>query len=209
MSVTERRGRLVDAAITVMTRDGVWSTTTRAIVAEAGMPIGIFHYCFRSKEELFHLVMRTVSERSFSAVGSVLGTTSDPVEQIRLAVRTYWERVVDEPAQRQLVYELTQYALRHDAEQPIAAGQYADYVRNMSSILEALATSGGFTWRRPIEVEARMVLAMTQGITLQWLVERDDVMAHALLEELTEHIIWEAGLSDPDRVKEPQKEPQT
>jgi AcrR family transcriptional regulator len=195
MTVTERRGKLVDAAIAVMARDGVHNATTRSIVAEAGMQIGVFHYCFRSKDELLHQVMRTVSERSFSAVGSVLGSTTDPVELIRLAVRAYWERVIAEPEQRQLTYELTQYALRHSSDRATAATQYAGYVKNMRNLLQALASAGGFTWRRPVEVEARMVLAMTQGITFQWLVDRDDVMAAELLDELAEHLVWQADLA--------------
>ena len=43
----ERRQQLVEAAIRVMARDSVAQATTRAIVGEAGMPLGVFHYCFR------------------------------------------------------------------------------------------------------------------------------------------------------------------
>ena len=43
MSAADRRDKLVDAAIAVMSREGVANTTTRAIVAEAGMQIGVFH----------------------------------------------------------------------------------------------------------------------------------------------------------------------
>ena len=195
MTVTERRSRLVDAAIAVMARDGVPQATTRAIVAEAGMPVGVFHYCFRSKDELFHHVMRTVSERSFAAIGNVLTQSSDPVEIIRLAVRAYWERVVEEPEQRQLAFELTQYALRHSSEKAVAATQFAGYVRNMRDLLQALADIGGFTWRSSVDVEARMVLSMIQGITFQWLVDREDAVAQALFDELADHLIWRAGLS--------------
>ena len=90
MSAAERRTLLVEAAIKVMSREGVAHTTTRAIVAEAGMQIGVFHYCFRSKEELVLEVMRTISTRAFEAVAEVLEDTDDPVELIQRCVAAYW-----------------------------------------------------------------------------------------------------------------------
>ena len=61
VSADVRRERLVEAAIRVMVRDGVAKATTRSIVAEADMPLGAFHYCFRSKEELLENVIEAIS----------------------------------------------------------------------------------------------------------------------------------------------------
>src|SRR5690242_10724264 len=97
MSAAERRTLLVEAAIAVMARDGVAHTTTRAIVAEAGMQIGVFHYCFRSKEELVLEVMRTISTRAFEAVAEVLTRTDDPAELIQRSVAAYWEHIEQDP----------------------------------------------------------------------------------------------------------------
>ncbi|WP_327320490.1 TetR family transcriptional regulator [Streptomyces sp. NBC_01235] len=46
MALKERREELIAAAIRVVTREGVARTTTRSIVREAGMTLGVFHYCF-------------------------------------------------------------------------------------------------------------------------------------------------------------------
>ena len=61
MSVDQRRSLLIEAAINVMARDGVANVGTRAIVAEADMTIGVFHYCFRSKDELVVEVLRSIN----------------------------------------------------------------------------------------------------------------------------------------------------
>ncbi|MFB7756763.1 TetR/AcrR family transcriptional regulator, partial [Streptomyces sp. NPDC056121] len=52
MPSAQRRRQLVEAAIRVMARDGVAKTTTRSVVAEAGVSLSVFHYCFDSKQEL-------------------------------------------------------------------------------------------------------------------------------------------------------------
>ncbi|WP_279106988.1 TetR/AcrR family transcriptional regulator [Gordonia paraffinivorans] len=53
ISADVRRRLLMDAAMTVMKREGIAAASTRAICQEAGMAHGVFHYCFRSKYELF------------------------------------------------------------------------------------------------------------------------------------------------------------
>jgi len=195
MSAEQRRELLVQAAIVVMARDGVAHTTTRAIVAEADMQIGVFHYCFRSKEELVLEVMRTISTRAFEAVGEVLTQTSDPAELIERCISAYWQHIEQDPLQHQLTYELTQYALRQPGQQEAATAQYEHYISSMKAFLDAAAEVGNFTWATPVDVLARFVLANVEGITFQWLVNRDSEMAHQLLVVLAAHLEREAGLS--------------
>jgi len=194
MAVAERRDRLVDAALAVMARGGVPSATTRAIVAEAGMQIGVFHYCFRSKDELLLEVMKRIGERSFGAVGEVLTRTSDPAELIRLAADAYWQHINENPLEHLLSYELTHFALRQPGAEDAAQAQYDGYLDGMAGLLTALAEAGSFSWRSSVDVLARMVLATVEGITFQWLVHRDAERGEELFGKLAEWLYAEAGL---------------
>ena len=60
MPATERRVALGHAALVVIARDGIHAATTRAIVAEAGMPLASFHYAVASREELLRDVVDLV-----------------------------------------------------------------------------------------------------------------------------------------------------
>jgi AcrR family transcriptional regulator len=188
---------LVDAAIAVMSREGVAHTTTRAIVAEAGMQIGVFHYCFRSKEELVLEVIRTIGQRSFAAVAEVRTRSTDPAELIHLATRAYWEHIAANPLEHLLTFELTQYALRQPGHEDAATEQYASYYASTERLLTALCEVGDCTWRTPVDRLARFTLATVEGITMQWLVSRDDAMARALLDQLAQHLCDDAGLVVP------------
>jgi AcrR family transcriptional regulator len=195
MSAADRRALLVQAAIKVMARDGVAHTTTRAIVAEADMQIGVLHYCFRSKEELVLEVMRTISSRAFEAVGQVLTETSDPAELIQRCISTYWEHIESDPNEHQLTYELTQYALRQPGQREAATAQYDHYISSMAAFLNAATEVGGFAFSTDVDVLARYVLANVEGITFQWLVNRDTDMAHRMLAVLAGQLMRDAGLS--------------
>lgn len=195
MSVDQRRALLIQAAITAMSRDGVAGTGTRAIVAEANMTIGVFHYCFRSKDELLIEVARTLNQRSFAAAGEILRLSRDPAEVLRSAITAYWEHVQAHPNERMLLFELTLYSLRRDDRRETALEQYRTYVNGMQGFLAAVAGLGNLTWRSDPEVLARYVLAQLQGITLQWLTNHDGDTARALLDHLTAHLLAEAGLA--------------
>ena len=56
----ERRAALAAAALTVIARDGLAAATTRAIVAEAGMPLASFHYAVARRDELLRDVVDLV-----------------------------------------------------------------------------------------------------------------------------------------------------
>ena len=195
MSAAERRTLLVEAAIAVMARDGVAHTTTRAIVAEAGMQIGVFHYCFRSKEELVLEVMRTISTRAFDAVSEVLAETQDPAELIQRCIAAYWRHIQRDPLEHMLTYELTQYAMRQPGQEAAATAQYEHYIGSMAAFLEHAAVVGSFAWTTPVGVLARFVLANIEGITFQWLVNRDTERAQQVLALLAGHLMRDAGLS--------------
>ena len=61
LPMAERRAQLVRAALTVASRDGIEAATVRAIAAEAGVSLGVVHYCFEDKNELLREVGEAVA----------------------------------------------------------------------------------------------------------------------------------------------------
>jgi AcrR family transcriptional regulator len=194
MSAAERRDKLIDAGIAVMSREGVANTTTRAIVAEAGMQIGVFHYCFRSKDELIGEVARTISERSIAAVGEVLARTDDPAELIEGCVEAYWRRIQRDPREYQLIFELTHFALRQEGWDLPTREKREQNIEAVAALLAVIAEKGSITWRSPIDLVAQYVLATLEGITFQWVIHRDAECAERLFATLVDWLYAEAGL---------------
>ena len=93
MSADARRAELLQAALRVMSRDGIAAGTTRAIVAEAGMPLATFHYCFRSRNELLRELITLLTSQEQEAIGGamVLGAVSlsTPDTSASVAVRSW------------------------------------------------------------------------------------------------------------------------
>lgn len=188
LSAGERRAQLIDAAISVMAREGVAKATTRAIVAEAGLPLGVFHYCFRSKEELFGQVIEAITSRGVAAaMGEVVGRHHTVRDIIRASARAYWAEITRSPGERQVSYELTQYALRQPGLADVARRQYEHYLRQNIGFLTAVADSAGVEWTTPVPALARYLLGLIDGTTLIWLADRDREKAIAVFDEFAEY----------------------
>ena len=178
---SERRAALIDAALRVVSRNGLAQATTRAIVAEAGMSLASFHYAFESRDELVDELITTVIGREQQAVLPDPITGQTLREILEAGLLRYFEHLRADPEHEQAMLELTQYALRSPERHPLAAAQYARYAELAAHALELAAKHSGARWRSPVDRVARVLVAFTDGLTLTWLVERDDDAARAVV----------------------------
>ena len=184
----ERRRQLTEAAIRAMTRDGVPRTTTRSIAAEAGVSLSVFHYCFESKQELLESVITTITGHYVTLVREAIRPRDTLRETVRAGFQAYWDHVSAHPGEHMLTYELTQYALREPGFEHLARRQYEMYQVTYADLIEQLRRSMGFELTVPVPVLARYLAAMTDGLTLNFLVLGDDAAWTDILDTITEHV---------------------
>lgn len=188
MAVNDRREELVEAAIRVMARDGVAKATTRAIVAEAGMTLGVFHYCFDSREELLKRVTATITQRTIEAARRVFTRDGDLPDMIRASLRAFWAGVEANPGENLVGYELTQYALRNPGLEDVARLQYVQYLEGNAEFLELMAKTARIEWTIPIPILARYVNAVLDGLSICWLADRESEDSLAVLDLLADYL---------------------
>lgn len=196
LSVAERRGEILQAALRVIQRDGVHAATTRAIVAEGDMPLASFHYAFRSRDEMIRELIAYVVEGEGLAAEASLGDGLDIRVAVRAALQGYFELVVAEPHREQAMFELFHYSLRAPELDDLARAQYASYHRLAEGMLVAGAERAGVRWSIPSAALARLVVTFTDGVTLAWLADHDAAAASATLDIAADTI---AGFAEPLR----------
>ncbi|MEU1340236.1 TetR/AcrR family transcriptional regulator [Streptomyces sp. NPDC005827] len=191
MPSAQRREQLTEAAIRTMARDGVAKATTRAIAAEAGVSLSVFHYCFESKQALIESVITTLTDHSVTVVREALRPRTTLEDTVRAGFEAYWDHVRDRPEEHMLTYELTQYALREPGCEHLARRQYELYGVAYTELIEQLRSSRDLELRVPVSVLARYLAAVTDGLTLNYLVLGDESAWNDILGTVTAHI---AGL---------------
>lgn len=195
MPVADRRAALIRAALRVISRDGVADASTRAITTEAGMSLASFHYAFASRSELLAQLIDVVIADEKTVTERVL-TTSDSLEPlIRDGFKAYLSLLTADPDHEQAMLELTFYALRTDGMHHTAARQYDAYLDLAAGLMSRAAKQTGCRWTIPLDVVARLVVTVTDGMTTTWLADRDTEATTAVAEGAA---AWLAQLAEAD-----------
>jgi AcrR family transcriptional regulator len=184
-----RRTELVQAAIQVATREGLAATTTRRIAQELGISVGVVHYCFRSKEELLHEVIRVIADAQVQAARTAIVPGADLAASVRNAFIGFWKLVEETPDAQLLTYELTSWALRNADTEPLAREQRERQLAGIEQLLGEISTACDISWSVPTDQLARMTLAITDGVTLGWLVDRDTDAAVVALRTFADQLL--------------------
>ena len=195
----ERRALLVQAALRVIAANGVSGATTRAIVAEAGMSLASFHYAFRSHDEMMRELIAFVVGAEANAVFAVLRPGNDIETSLREGMHAFLDYVIADPGHEQVMQELVQYALRTPDLQHLAREQYDSYRGAVTEILVEGASAAHVTWSLPVAEVARLVVTVTDGVTLAWLADRDAAAARRVLDFAATSV---ASLAVPITTKE-------
>jgi AcrR family transcriptional regulator len=188
LPVAERREQLIEAAITVAIRDGIDGTTVRAVAAEAGVAVGVVHYCFRDKDELSSAMAFEITHRKVNPVLLDMPDRGDVAQLIQRAIAALWASVSASRGAELLGYEITAHSLRHPEVRSVSVGQYAKHDEGGREFLLALAASAGIEWILPLELLTRIVTATVDGVVLAWLVDDDGDMACTVLGALGEYL---------------------
>ncbi|MGN8245083.1 TetR/AcrR family transcriptional regulator [Cellulomonas soli] len=179
LPVAERREQLIEAALAVASRDGIDAATVRAVAAEAGVSLGVVHYCFQDKAELMRAMAHAITGQNAS--GSLAGLPADArVEQIIDAVLGgLWDGISSHRGSQLLSYELTTSSLRHADLAQVAKEQYEGSWTAAEQALGMIEQAAGVTWSVPRSDLARVVVALVDGYSLAWLVDGDDGAARS------------------------------
>lgn len=176
-SAEDRREQLLDAAIAVMSARGVAGATTRAITQHAGVPHGVFHYCFRSKSELFAALFEREISKTLTSAGAALHAAADVRRGLEAALIAQLDLVRGAPEYHLALAELSLTVQRTSSLAHLAVWEQQLYRDRIRSNLEQWSTALGVRWSVPIESVAALLLITGAGTASTWLADRDDQCA--------------------------------
>lgn len=180
LSAKDRRVELIDATVRVAVAEGLDAATVRRIAQEAGVPLGTVHYCFGSKAALISAVADSIEQPTIDVA---LLETLPTDEALFAAFRAYWEQIGSDRRRQLLIYELLAHLSRGDDASREIARKLID--RAYGAVLGALRAYANDLGREmPVEPEvlARLIIAVTDGVSLAWIVTSDDAQAQVVME---------------------------
>ncbi|WP_040160101.1 TetR/AcrR family transcriptional regulator [Mobilicoccus massiliensis] len=176
-----RREQLIGATIDLAIEEGLAAASVRRIAERANVSLGVVHYCFSSKEALINAVAESFLNPIIGPVAEALeAAEGKPLrDKARTAIQTFWDTTISDPGRQLLSYELASWSVRGDGE--AARLLYTTYLDVIEAfIVEGLGIQG--TDEVSTRTIARMVLTLTDGAMLAWLVDRDDEATDAVVQ---------------------------
>lgn len=180
-----RRQEILDVAIGVFAQRGADRTSLRAIAQEVGVTHAALIHHFGSLEQLLVDVYQESARRLDRGAGRTDGVS--PVETMRLSA----ERNREVPGMVQLYTTLVAAALEegHPAATAFASERFAAVRAALADQVRAQQADGRIRPDLDADQVAALVIAASDGLQTQWLLDPDvdQVGALALLERLLGH----------------------
>ncbi|RLU81756.1 TetR family transcriptional regulator [Streptomyces griseocarneus] len=193
VSAAERRPQLINAAIDLMTREGVAAGSTRAIAAELGVAQATVHYTFGTKADLYRAVMEQLTDDLIAQVERAAPEGGGFEETIVALAGASWRAVREEATRYRLLTELSMIALRTPGLREAYQGYYRGVSEATANLVAGAAARTGYELALPAEAIARFFLAGFDGLTLQCLYAPDDFPDDVGLRALVSATIALAG----------------
>ncbi|MEU6233406.1 TetR family transcriptional regulator [Kitasatospora sp. NPDC047058] len=169
---SERRPQLIQAAIELMSREGVAAGSTRAIAAELGVAQATVHYTFGTKKDLYRAVVEHLTAEFIGQVRAAAPDEGPFGEQVRAMVYALWDSAVGEGGRCALMSEFAALAIRDADLQEIMRALQHEIESTAAELLTALAAAHGQPLAMPAHEVSVVFLAGFNGLTDRYLLLR-------------------------------------
>jgi TetR/AcrR family transcriptional regulator, fatty acid metabolism regulator protein len=166
-----RRELIVDSALRLILKNGYDRTTLDHVAAQAGVSKGLISYYFPNKDALFLAVLDKIHQRLRQDLETCYRADLSARERLRLNLKNLF---ASEKRARQYYVVLLDFLARVPREKSIQVGAEAIYQTVLTyvewTIIDGIR-AGEF---RDVDAreEASMVVALMEGLILQWLFNR-------------------------------------
>jgi len=161
----QRRRQIVWALYDCLSEQGHEKVTIKAIAARAGLPYGVIHYYFKSKDDIISDLARAVVDRYTGMLESRMARARSDQEEIALAVDMVVDELIFNRPLNRVFFNLIQMAYEREALHDVIKEMFRIYRQRFVDVLKG----AGFGNRS--QAIGTAVVALAEGFSLQWMVE--------------------------------------
>lgn len=169
----ETRSSLLRSAAKLFCRHGLEGASVEEVAQDAGYTKGAFYSNFKSKEELFLVMLDEKFGHELERIDALLAGTGEPGDEARDAAADFVRYVHSDPEWPRLYFEFVAYAARNDEFRQELATRHRALRARLTEIYRRW--SAGFPSEPPIPISdiAAMTDFMGDGFILDKLVDPD------------------------------------
>jgi AcrR family transcriptional regulator/DNA-binding CsgD family transcriptional regulator len=184
--VTQRRAKIVAAALDLFRRRGYGATSVSEIAEAAGLPIGTLYRYITKKSDILYLLTQDIMPSLIEAIetSSQVGTT--PEEKLRLGIRGYLAAVAQRRVHIKIMYWDTHWLEPH--EQAVIKAEEERTRQLIERLIEGGIEAGAL---RPVNVlvAAENVILAGHAWALKGFMLRDQISLDDYITEQVELLV--------------------
>lgn len=184
----ETRRLILDAAYAVFARRGYGGAAVDEILAEAGVSKGAFYHHFPSKEAVFQALLAERARRCTEAMAAAVVGEAPLPENVRNILRAGWKVLTDDPVWANIQMEFWVHATREPWAREAMSDSFRQCRQFLATALAAAQQRGAVRPQVDPEAAARLILALSDGVVVQWQIQPDEVQLDNLIESMADMI---------------------
>jgi AcrR family transcriptional regulator len=167
------RSALLRSASKLICRKGITAASIDDVAADAGYTKGAFYANFKSKEELFLVMLDQAYAEELQRLEDHLPGDDAPVEEVRRSAEDFMQFARSDPDWPRLYFEFVVYAARNPEFREELATRNRAMRERMAEVIRNWAADFPVQAPFPYEELAIMLFCMADGFLIQQLVEPD------------------------------------
>lgn len=162
----QKREQIVWALYDCLAEKGAESVTVKDIAAGAGLPHGVIHYYFKSKDDIISALAQALQAKYISRLNDRLASLKPDKDRIEAALDFYVEELIFDRGLNRVFYNLVQMAFQREELSRSIQKMLQTYRESLAAIFE----QEGMEAERS-RILGTALMALGEGLALQWMVE--------------------------------------
>ena len=175
----KRREQIIAALFNCLADKGHESVTVKDIAKRADLHYGVIHYYFGSKDDIVSALADSIVTKYDNLLAERIGSVESASEKLEAALDFLVDEFIFNRRLNRVFYNLVQMAFERAPVRRALRKQLRLYRRRITEVVEEGIESGEFK-DRDAGASARLMVALMEGMALQWMIEpgslkRDEV----------------------------------
>jgi TetR/AcrR family transcriptional regulator, fatty acid metabolism regulator protein len=168
----ERKDQIVRATVECITKYGYHNFSMQDVARTAGVSKGIIHYYFLNKDDLMMSVLDKVAGDIERVLVADIEASADPIRKLETFIHICFDVVRNTKEYYQVNMDFWTQINQKPEVRTVIARHYAKFRETCAKVIEEGVQKGAFKAVNPIE-QASVVIAIIDGISIQWLFDEN------------------------------------
>jgi AcrR family transcriptional regulator len=183
----QRRREIIEALFQCLADSGHETVTVKDIARRAELHYGVIHYYFKSKDEIVSAMADFIIAKYEQLLLDQIRRSASATEKLEVAINFLVDEFIFNRRLNRVFYNLVQMAFERAMVQDALRRQLRVYRGHIKEVLEEGTATGEFHVRDS-ERTATVIVALIEGMALQWVIDSKKLDRQAVLQSIRDTI---------------------